>query len=211
MSEKKLLKFKNKKVVPPGGYKYEIPDSDAVIEGATLNDLITRVTKYLAANEQRMPYNLPDIIEDWICQRIPPDMTDTEHLAKRHKDRALSLSAVQEATRLALHEWRAQGRHCVSWVEAVGRAGICKACDFNTSSTACFSCIGLKPWVKQWLGRATPLDGDLHVCRVSAIMNIAQVHLLARVFADISHGNILEKHPLSCWKRKFSKENNNGT
>lgn len=198
-----LIKLKNRAVQPPVGWSYKDSDTNFLIEGGHFDQLVEMVSKHRAANGLSIAPNLPAIIEDAICRQIPAEMTNAPMSDYPVSHRPMTLSTVTNATKIALKAWRRLGRHVVPKSKANERAKLCTDCPENVMSSACLSCKGLSSWIREWLGRSTPYDDSLYVCRVCGVMSSAQIHLTRKTFADYSSEAIIPKHPESCWKRKL--------
>lgn len=200
MSER-LLKLLNRSIVPPCGYTYVDPDTKHQNIASHFDQLLMLASKHRAANDLKVAPNFPEIIEDNICRRSPITMTNAGEDEYPAETRPLTSSTVQMATKQVLWAWRKDGRRCVSTLEASERGLICSNCHLNTQTAACYSCKGLIAWIKQWLKNSTPIDGSLYVCRVTAVLNVAHIHLRPEAIKAYSSKHIAEKHPEKCWKR----------
>jgi hypothetical protein len=201
-----LRRFKNKAVVPPGGYAYKDPDDGYVSQAATLDQLCMMVSRHRSANGMEVPVNLPEIVEDWICNQIPDSLcTGADAVVRTVSGRTITMTAAQASTTQILHQWRKHNRRTVSKDELARRARICSECKNNTSRSACLSCQGLNTWVKQWVG-GCPMEKQLFVCASNAAMNIAQVHVPLDALKEITSDSVLNVSPPNCWKHAMRKE-----
>jgi len=196
------VKLKNKRVVPPIGWVYYVPETKHTIRRATFIDLVQHVKRHFKANELEIPDDIENRIEKFICDRIPLSMTTSTANRNEFSKLRMTVGAVQRATSAALHAWRDEKRRSVSSKEAEERAQICVDCPENTRNTACLSCRGLNNWVKGWQSVSTTKDNQLFICGVSAIMNIAHVHLTEPALRKCISSTLIPKHPETCWKRK---------
>ena len=210
MPESKLLKLKNRSVVPPGGYRFSDPQDDFFIANApTLEVLVRQATHHRRANGYPIPENFAEVVEDWLCRQIPMDMvTGFEHIDPRnYRPHVLTFTAVQKATREILGAWRADGRRMASASEIEQRSKNCADCKMNSGKAACASCHGITSWVMLWMGKINPPHADrLYVCAIDAVLNLAQVHLTAEAIGRTVKKFMLEKYSESCWKRKIVEE-----
>ena len=200
-----LLKFRKRNVTPPGGYAFQDPDSEHVIVAGTFDQLVQQVKQHRKANDFEVPDNISDIIEDWICQRIPLDMTSAwnsgrDPLAGK---RMLSSTVITKATTDYLHYWRRIGRKFVPVSIANNRGLICSECKSNTNHTACMSCQGTIRWAKDWIRRDTVHDKTLYVCNKCAVLNVVQVHMTTDVIKGLTKETQLAKYPDTCWKKRL--------
>ncbi len=200
-----MLKFKDPRITPPGGYIYQDPDTEQKFGACYLKDLVEKVRVHRASNELEVPPNLPAIIEDYICKRIPPSMTTEPAREQDFRERRLTLETVRRGTQIAMKAWKRTGK-TVSKKEAKRRAQVCLKCIFNTDSTACASCHGLKTGVRDTMGVKTDDDKALKVCMVSAIMNVSHIHMTEKTLKAFTAPSIIDKHPESCWKRILFEE-----
>lgn len=76
------MRLRNKNESPVGGWRYSFTDDKGnsfQSTGVTLRTLISNVRKDMAANGVSIPANLQDYIEDYICQRQPPNLCTYEN------------------------------------------------------------------------------------------------------------------------------------
>jgi len=205
MTNEKLLKFRRPNVVPPGGYKYLDPNKNHKIIGSTKNDLIEKVVKYRRANEFEIEPNLPDIIEDWICRRIPIELTTAYNKHDAPVVTNATSATITGVTRHMLGIYRKNGRKRVTNKKALSRADICRKCPDNKDSVACASCQGLVSWIHGWISGTDQIEKGLKVCKPCAVMNVAQVYMTTDVLKACNSQERLDNHWKGCWKTKELK------
>ena len=205
MEKTSLLTFRKASTVPPGGYKYLDPNNEFLIVGSTLQDLINRVVVYRKANNFDVEPDLPAIIEDWICQRIPQELTSAYSKNTAPTLTNATSATVSGATQFLLKQFRLNGRKKINLEDAKKRAAICRKCPDNTKTVACASCQGLTPWIRGWIKGPIEVEEGLHICKNCALFNIAQIYVPIEVFARFTSDAMLENHPDRCWKVKELK------
>ena len=206
---RELMKFRRKDVVPPGGYQYQDPDTEHITVAGTFKDLIRIASTHRIANKLEVTLDFPAIVEDWICRRIPLDMTSAWESESTGSVSVLTTRTITAATNLMMREWRNKdNRKVCTPREATRRALICSECPSNQQKTACMSCQGLITWIKGWLPRSTSVDGALYICVKSAIMNVAHVHMTAATLERTIRDDNISKLPEKCWKRQLLEKEN---
>lgn len=199
-TEPKRLTFRNRMIVPPGGYRYVDPEDNFEHVASSLDALVEMATRHRRANKIDVPDDFAAIVEDWICQKIPMTMTSAYQKARKVAEFSLTTQTIQGVTGACLRTWRMNGRRCASGRIAQDRADTCEACDHNTRRAACASCQGLTAWVKQWLGRTVINNNMMYVCDITAVMNSAMVHMPNRVVRQLTPESLRTRHPATCWK-----------
>lgn len=197
-----LQKFRNISVVPPSGYYFDDPHDGYHSIAATFSDLVKEAVRHRKANDTEIPSNFAEIIEDFLCSQNPSDFVDGK--PKRSPDkRVITGYVTRQATSILMNTWVKMGRHVVSQKIADERAEQCSTCVMNLKSTACASCQGLNTWVQSRTGRSTAHDAKLRVCRVSAIMCLAHVHIDKNTLQKVTPEEVINASPADCWKKKL--------
>lgn len=197
-----MLKLKKKHVVPPGGYRYHDDDLNMDVRANTLDQLTERVASLRRLNGKDPVKDLKDVIEDWICQRIPQSFVLGEK-PKSQIRQYMPLSVVKAATEVFLTKWRVAGRRYCNNDIALNRARICMECPHNRVNKACLGCKGLTPWVRDWTRRTTHLDDDLLICNCCAVMNVAHIHADKAYIREATTSEMLEAMPKTCWRKQI--------
>ncbi len=66
-----MLRLAKRSTTPPGGFRYIDADTDYRFKAPTMQQLVKKVAAHRHANELDIPSDIYEIIEDWICRRLP--------------------------------------------------------------------------------------------------------------------------------------------
>lgn len=185
--------------VPPGGWKYEQPDTGAVFTATTLLQLIRKVATYRASNRLEMGDVEADVHE-FICKTLPPNARvrcqQQGVVAGSDRTRKWSVADVNSYTKTVIETMRAGGTCSVE--EANRRARICRDCPLNRDIRPCASCgskLALLPF-KLMGATKTDFDADLKSCDICGCYNKAKVWIPeSRVAAE----RTMHNYPSHCW------------
>lgn len=191
----------NTYTVPPGGWRYVVPETKATLRAGNKEDLTRNVAKHLEANKLPVPHDLGDIIEDQICQFIGP-----EHCTWGAEEYAAHPTMdghdVMNGAKVMLG-WVLGGTPYVATSEAERRASICSSCVMNMPVGMCMACAGLSKIVTRiTAGRRTSYDQFLHSCAICKCSNKAQIWLPLDTLHRGVTPDINEGFPIHCWKKR---------
>ena len=198
MEKKSYLKFRRPNSVPSGGYAYVDPNNKHRIVEGTFQSLVTHVRRYRKANDFKIEDNLAEIIEDWICQRIPVDQTSAYEPNRDPVVTNATSATIVAITSHLLLLFKKNGRIQVSPEIAKERADTCRACPKNVSSIACASCQGITSWVHTRIKGSEENEHRLYICSPSAIMNIAQIYVPLEVIKQTMTTEQINTHDKNC-------------
>lgn len=200
-----MLSLASKTTTPPGGYRYQDEDTNQLFEAPHMAALVDVVTKHRVANDLEVPKDLPAIIEDWLCQHLPPGVCKNAsgRIVKSGVYYHTAENCVRNTSVLS-KTMRREKRNFVAQDVADERAAICIVCEYNSAPLGCLTCRGVKTMIDSMRhGKTTPYDEKLWVCGINGTLNHFQV------FAD--EETILETagkgvYPDSCWKPERTKK-----
>lgn len=195
-----LLKLKDKTLHTPIGFVYYDPDTKVTIRFGHFEGLVEACKKHRRANNLPIAENFSAVIEDFICRNSHPSFTIQETTASDHTDYAMTTTLIRQATELALKTWRLTGNKHVAIAEAEHRASICAMCTENMRHSACLSCRGIVKLVLRNTGIVTKYDKELHVCRISAVMNHAMIAMSTDAIQKATPKVMQDRYPTTCWK-----------
>lgn len=197
-----MLQFIRRDTVPPGGWRYVVPETKATIRAANEEDLKREVKKHLIANNMTVPVDIGALVEDQLCQVVGPEWC-TWGSQKYTIDSQMRAQDVVNGTKV-LFSWKLEGSPLVDPNEAERRAAICAACMMNVTVSGCLGCAGLQGIVaKMTGGRKTSHDKLLQSCAVCKCLNRAQVWLpLDTLWRGVT-SDINESFPDHCWKKRM--------
>lgn len=199
---KPQLRFIRTNTVPPGGWRYVVPETKTTLKSGNLDELKRDVKKHLEANGFPVPADIGALIEDQLCQLIGPEWCSWgggKHVAAPN----MRAQDVINGTKV-LVSWKLEGSPMVDPNEAERRAAICAGCGMNVHVEACLGCSGLQAMVGKITGGAkTSHDRLLHSCAVCKCLNRAQVWLpLDTLWRGVT-SDINEAFPDHCWKKRM--------
>lgn len=165
-----MLKFRNPQMRPMGGrYFYRVPETGVNLERLSMDQLLAALREHYALNSIPAPAELPAIVEDYMCARLPEGFCTGTGERKLH---FLSLHDIRENT------LRAMKRGLVDPAEAKRRLSIVMESPTNDRAL-CTSCAGLVQWAKRLVNRPLPGDEWLGVSTEDFTALTARIH-----FAD---------------------------
>lgn len=180
----------------------------------SLHDLQEQLRASYKANGYEIPDNITELIEAYICNRIPEYCTGNESAMSGPVtlEKMLSVSyhnvLVQTKRLLGIDERVPQS-------QAEARAYICThsgpngtACPENVSRQDCTGChqASLRNLVNRISGsRGTPYDSQLNVCRVCLCELKSKVHLPLVRLLKIAGEAEFTRLPEHCWMVKESQ------
>ncbi|MCH8247080.1 MAG: hypothetical protein IH951_11810 [Bacteroidetes bacterium] len=190
-------------MVPPIGWRFLDKETGHEFVAGDFNSLCFNVGAYYSVNDRTVPENLPEIVEDWICQQLTDSLVVGGPMHAIRDRRYVTYGMAYSAVKKICERWRDMGRKYVSLQTAEARAKICSDCKFNMPSAACSQCKGLDTWLVQYIRRQTHMDDNLSVCQVTVVMNRAHIHFTEDVLRSATPSNLVPLHPDECWKRKL--------
>ncbi len=187
-------------VGPPGGWRYEQPETHHYMRGITWQALAKKVAQHRANNH--LPAGNPtEDIEQQMCER----MNDADRVRNCNPGKRLPTSVRWENVERFLKTMGAffvGGGQCVEQSEAERRAAICAACPLNVGMRGCGICRAtVEGFRASILRRVTSQDAALLNCGVCGCENKTQVHIPIEALRA-GTGDLDYSVNTSCWKLK---------
>jgi|LSQX01.2.fsa_nt_gb hypothetical protein len=180
-----MMKFKSKRIVPPGGqYFYQTPETGVAFASPTFTGLLSQLYEHYKSNNIPTPVNLPELAEHYMCARLPEAFCVGEG---ERTARATTLRDITKAT-----EQLVSGGLVAEDVARM-RLDVCLKCALNDRQL-CSSCTGLMHWAKRLVRRSLPRDEWLGVCSADITALPARIHL-----RNTPEG---VEYPEHCWAYK---------
>ena len=197
-----MKRFIRTDTVPPGGWRYVVPETKTSLKSGSLEDLKREVKKHLEANSLPVPADLAAVIENQLCELIGPEWCSWGS-AKYAAHPTMSASDVVNGTKVIL-SWKLEGSPFEDQNEANRRAAICASCMMNVHVAGCVGCSGLQGVVRKMVGgKKTAHDHLLKSCAICKCLNGAQVWLpLDTLWRGVT-SDINEAFPDHCWKKRM--------
>lgn len=199
-----MRKLLEQDTVPPGGWRYRVPETGFVINSWSWNALVPKIEAHYKANALKAPANLEQLVIDYACDTYAKcEEGGVPNRVARNVFKALH---VNEVIRFTQTYWDALKRgEKVTQDEANRRASICASCPFNQQPDGCTGCNSrtIKAIVStiSQAGR-TPHDGQLQSCRFCGcfIQSLIWYPLdTLQKFTDAAENEELPDH---CWKKR---------
>jgi len=198
-----MLRLVKQRVTPPGGWRYIEPTTKQQFTAPTMSKLLDKVSVHMRSNELRVPKDLPDVVEDWICRRLPKGLCkDPKGGPVIYRGYHRSTESSVRAT-MALHrlDQKTTGK-VVDQATANYRASICVNCSENVPSAGCMSCRGVKSILENIKrGRKSDQDNRLMACAICGALNQLQVHMKPETIQATTKK--ITDYPDTCWKREI--------
>lgn len=200
-----MPKLLEEHIVPPGGWRYRVPETGFVVQAWSWAALVPKILAHYQANALKAPAELEELVVAYACGTYAKcEEGGVENHVARGTFKNLHLNEVVRFTRTY---WDALKRgEKVSQDEANRRASICATCPYNQQPDGCTGCnsrvlkeiVGL---ISQ-AGR-TPHDGQLKSCRFCGcfIQSLIWYPLdTLQKFTDATENEALPSH---CWKKRL--------
>lgn len=204
-----MRSFRSKRTVPPSGYFYVVPETNAEILAGDFDSLLTRIRIHYGANKIPAPANLPAIVENFLCLRNPESFCSGELEPGDNAFAIVDTREVKEATRMvnARLKW-SPDKFLAPITESEARAKICFACSENHRGF-CTTCNGLKDYVVKAIGaRTTSYDDRLGVCSHCSCLLTAKVHISKAALREVTPTAERAKYPAHCWMQHIEEDAN---
>lgn len=185
-----------KNTVPTGGaWFYTIPETGATLEDRmSLDGLVLKAQAHYEHNKLTPPPNLRDLIEDYICDRMPAGVCSGDPATVRR----LGFFDVLRATELLFHRAVRGEGILVEREESGRRASICASCPLNLQHM-CTTCNGLRETFQKLVARrSTAFDNRLGVCSACGCGLVAKVHVKKK-FLPPMPADVIGTVPKNCW------------
>lgn len=192
-----MLTLSNKMLVPPGGWRFVVPQTGTSLRAPTYASLYNEALVDLERHGIAAPLDYDQAFADELCRQgnaecevIAPATNETRTLTAGDAIRFLKV----------LRSWAGTRGELVTQAEADRRAEICAGCRYNVAITGCSVCQGIAGKIAEIIGsRESRFDNQLQGCAICACENKAQVHLPLEVL----HKGVTPEmaFPEWCWKR----------
>lgn len=164
----------------------------------TYDDWVEKAKEHRKAMGLPIPPNFPAIMEDQLCQTLPPEWCEYEKEGWGFWTNVkLGLHDVVTVSRALVDA--AQGNY-VSQEEAERRAEICSRCFLNVPLHGCGTCHALASVIAG--DRTTKLDSKLNSCAVCGCVNKAQVHIHLDSMPSHANSERQMQFPSFCWQKE---------
>lgn len=195
------LKLKNYSDVPPNEFYWIDPTTKVEMRSGDIEMLFEIARSHRRVNKLEIPDDYNAFIEDAICRRAPANFVrPVPGLESSH---IVVSQAVKKTDALMRAAAKNGGVLLCDISEALARSIICMSCPQN-AKIMCQSCNGVLDWMRvNWQLPKLPSDSKLETCRVTKVMNKAQVHLHPDVIRQLVSSEAATIFPQSCWKRKL--------
>lgn len=190
-----MLTLSSKMTVPPGGWRFTVPQTGTLIAAPTFALLYHEALAVLNRAGVQVGLDYEQEFTDQLCRQLSSDCEVVP--AVTNETRTVTSGDVIRFLKV-MWAWRGQGT--VDQAEADRRAEICAGCRYNVAVTGCSACQGIAGKIAEVIGdRSTRWDRQLRGCAVCACENKAQVHLPLEVL----HKGVTPAmdFPAHCWKR----------
>lgn len=192
------MRFRRTIFAPPGGrWFYTVPETGRYVESvASLAELVRDVASHYAINELPAPSNLGDLIQHYMCLRLPPGFCEGDD-PRSESEMPLTFFQVVGKS----EKYFRSVKQFVEYKEAQLRSKVCKSCPSNDIGM-CTNCNGLRGLARRLCGgRQTAYDAYLGVCREARLPVNGLVHVSRESLPRLSR-----TPPSMCW---MSRETTN--
>jgi hypothetical protein len=194
-----MMEYLMTHVSPPGGWKYEHPQTGIVYQALNYSVLIGELRRKLIP----CPPDLEAIVQAQICERIHslrPDLCRVRGMVNTVQQHNYNFDDVVSFLK-SMKSMIAEGT--VSQEEANRRASICVNCPLNSNVTGCLPCSGLASVAQSLIGnKKTPADHLLKMCGVCGCVNKVKVWVKKETLDKLTTvKDNQDKYPVGCWQK----------
>lgn len=186
---------------PPDGFRYVDPVDGYLSHAWAYVDWVELQRSHLNANNREIPANLGALMQDQLCQSLPPGWCLYDDPSRPRPSTVLSWNDVSAGIK-TFTRWIAKGAKFVEQREAERRAVICSRCYLNVNVQGCSGC--QKAVVELVGDRKTHYDTALRSCAVCKCFLKAKVHFPIDTL-DTQSEKAQELYPDFCWLNKESE------
>jgi hypothetical protein len=197
-----VLRFINKEVCPPNGFRYFVKETGVKFHAWTWRHLLEQVHAHLKANNLPIPHDWEQRVEDYACGGMGPDVC--EELDPRFgwlSGAMLKFKTVVAGTKI-LGAWLAAGKPMVPQAQADSRSEVCASCVHNQDPKDCQTCAWpvLHGLIVELLGsKKSKRHADLKACASCGCNLQVKCWLpVEHLKASFAYGEL----PEWCWVRK---------
>lgn len=167
-----MIRITDTMATPPGGWRYEQPETGYVMRSGSLRGLVALVRAHREGNGLTVGDPEQDIHE-WLCAMHPEICRRETAIIEKP---GIGFSDVQAFVATVTELIKRKGdRSFVGKDEAERRASVCITCPHNKSLPGCGPCKGIASLVT--LNRETSKDDSLKQCAICGCFLATKVHL----------------------------------
>lgn len=190
------MRFRFQLSVPPDGYFYTTPKGRFVETFASFDALMGLAREALEAEGSPVPADLRAVLEDHMCRSLPKGFCDGD--PKIVRPTYLSILNATDYIAKTASDAGGYGRQKMQDIERRGE--LCSTCPMHHLQM-CVTCNGLmSAFDKYKIGRRTPYDRSLRVCRATLGLLPILIH------ADAKYIKPLQELPDHCWIKKETSD-----
>lgn len=204
----------NKITVPPGKFPFVCPECGWNTKELCKEDLFNKIEKHYKANNHFLPENWRQIVENRICEGLPPGWCAFDDGAPGSGSMCsvtsdMILHGISSLSKLVWEKFTGEDIF-VEKEEAEKRAEICAKCHFNMESNVCMGCgamsavIDLASKIRQ--KRTTKWDHLLRNCCICGCRNDTIVHIRKDILQTGEPSDMTARRPKHCWLLNNSLE-----
>lgn len=194
-----LLKLRNTwGDCPPDGFRYVDPVDGYVSHAWTYVDWVNIATAHLQANNREVPADLGALMQNQLCQSLPPGWCLFDDPNRPRPQVSLSWNDVTGGL-ATFARWIAGGCKYVPQTEADRRAGVCSKCYLNVNVQGCAGCQKAVQEVVR--DKHSRFDNALRSCAVCRCFLRAKVHFPIDTLLKEDESR-QELYPSFCWLKK---------
>lgn len=194
-----MLRLVDPDTIPPGAFTWTVKETGLRFDGATLTAICEKVKAHMRANGLTPPPNLPALIEDEACQRIPPHWCAEDDPAKQYRRNwQLTWEVLKNGT-TTIGSWVAAGLPKVSQAQADSRSATCAMCRENIPTDSCAPCQAAS--LTNLIHSLTGASRSSHHEQLRAC-GCCGCALAVKVWTPLEHilkGEPLAPYPPNCW------------
>jgi len=203
-----MQKLLQRPEVPPNRFNFTCPETGWKTEELSLSELFRKVEKHYKENNLSLPDNWKDIVENRICEGLPPgwcEFTDgspsSGHLCAVTGE--MIIHGVQSLAKLVWESFKGK-EVFVPQEESEKRAEICSKCHLNVDTNVCMGCGAMAEMLDKTSNirknRTTKWDHMLKNCCICGCRNDTIVHIRNDILQTGESSDITSRYPSWCWK-----------
>jgi hypothetical protein len=200
--------------VPPGKFPFVCPECGWSTKELSKEDLFNKIEKHYKANNHFLPDNWKQVVENRICESLPPGWCGFED-GRPGSGTMCSVTAdmiihgVSSLSKLVWEKFTGQDIF-VDKEESDKRAEICAKCHLNMETNACMGCGAMSMVIdtaaKIRQKRTTKWDHLLRNCCICGCRNDTIVHIRKDILQTGEASDMTNRRPSWCWVKNDSLE-----
>lgn len=213
-----MQKFKSNIPVPPGKYTFIVPETGFRAVAYTKEELFSILLSHHRANGLNLRPDWKEIVEDRICQGLPPGWCKyTSHQGRDSSPyrecstKGVKLLEAAKSFSKFLTQFISKGEDVyTTQEEADARSEICAKCPFNVTTGECLSCgamAGLTKLISKLKKNYTSKYEShlMNCCRCGCSLKYL-IHIKREVLNACQTEENMLSYPKWCWKRANNQE-----